>query len=316
MLASLDYTVSKDQHYNIGISRYDNKFDINDMGFLTRNDLEQLSLNGDWQMNGFSEDSSLASIGWNLSGNISRNTEGDRFPVDINLMGNANMRNGSGLMVGANFNSPGYDDKISRGNGLVHLNRRFGGNFTYFTQRSGAWKESIGARVSQEGYEGWGGGIDADAVWYPTDNLNIDFRVGPNWCRDWLLWVKGKLGSFSRSQVSGTISANWFPAEGHEFRLKGQWATVKAKAEQSYYIGNGGRLIRDNQPMDDFASINFGLQFRYRYEIAPLSDVYVVYSRGGSEDIDNPEQDTLSVLGDSTRLRKSDQILVKVRYRF
>jgi len=67
----------------------------------------------------------------------------------------------------------------------------------------------IGVRVSQEGYKGWGGGINADAVWYPTDNLNLDFNIGPNWCRDWLLWVHGtQLGSFSRSELSGTVSVN------------------------------------------------------------------------------------------------------------
>ena len=98
--------------------------------------------------------------------------------------------------------------------------------------------------------------------------------------------------------------------------MKAQWATVKAEAEQSYNIGNNGSLIRDNQPMNDFAQMNFGLQFRYRYEIGPLSDIYVVYSRGGFDYINNPEKDTISLLGDSTKLRNSDQILIKVRYRF
>ena len=316
-LTSLDYTVSKDQHYNMEVSRYDNKFDMNDMGFLQRNDLEQLSFNGDWQVNTFSKDSNMASIGWNLEGEFSRNTEGDRFPASFELMSNASMRNGAGAMVGINYSTSGYDDKISRGNGKVYLNERFGGDVSYFTQRKGAWKGYFGARVSQEGYDGWGGGISADAVWYLTDNLNINFNVGPNWCRDWLLWVQGtQLGSYSRKQVTGTISANWFPAEGHEFRLKAQWATVSAKAEQSYYIGNGGRLIRDNETMNDFAQMNFGLQFRYRYEINPLSDIYVVYSRGGFDDINNPDEDILTLLGDSTKLRNSDQILVKFRYGF
>ncbi len=314
---SLDYTVSKDQNYNMAVSRFDNKFDINDMGFLTRNDLEQFSIDGDWQINSFAESSNIASIGWGLTGSMSRNTEGDRFPASINFMGNASFRNGSRSMFGVNYSTSGYDDKISRGNGLVRLNQRFGGNISYSTERKGGWKYYLGMRASQEGYAGWGGGISADAVWYPTDNLNLNFNIGPNWCRDWLLWVQGtQLGSFSRSQVTGTISANWFPAVGHEFRLKAQWAAVRAEAEQSYNIGAGGRLIRDNEAMNNFAQSNFGLQFRYRYEIAPLSDIYVVYSRGGFDYINNPDEDMLTLLGDSTKLRNSDQILVKVRYGF
>ncbi|MBN1626463.1 MAG: hypothetical protein JW944_08045 [Deltaproteobacteria bacterium] len=314
---SLDYTVSKDEHYSMSISRIDNKFEINDMGFLTRNDIEQFSISENWQVNGFSADTGISSMNWNLSCDLSRNTEGDRFPARINLMGNANMRSGAGAMFGINYSTSGFDDRISRENGLVRINKRMGGNVSYFTQRQGAWKESIGVRVSQEGYEGWGGGFNLDTVWYPTDTLNLNLDIGPNWCRDWLVWVKGtQLGSFSRSQVSGTISANWFPAEGHEFRLKAQWAAVRAEAVQGHHIGEGGRLIPDNEPMNDFAQTNFGLQFRYRYEIGPLSDVYFVYSRGGSKQINNTEQDILELLGDGTNLRNSDQILVKIRYGF
>jgi len=313
---SLDYTVSKDEHYSMSISRIDNKFEINDMGFLTRNDIEQFSISENWQVNGFSVDSGIMSMTWNLSCNLSRNTEGDRFPAQINLMGNANMRNGAGAMFGLNYSTSGYDDRISWGNGLVRLNKRMGGNISYFTQRKSSWKNYLSLRVSQEGYEGWGGGLNIDAVWYPTDKLNLNFNVGPNWCQDWLVWKDGKLGSYSRRQLSGTISANWLPAEGHEFRLKAQWAAVRAEAVQGYHIGDGGRLIPDNEPMNDFAQTNFGLQFRYRYEIGPLSDVYFVYSRGGSQQINNPEQDILELLGDGTNLRNSDQILVKIRYGF
>lgn len=62
--------------------------------------------------------------------------------------------------------------------------------------------------------------------------------------------------------------------------------------------------------------INFGLQLRYRFEISPLSDFYIVHSRGGLDRIDDPSQGTLDLLGDSTSLRNTDQFLVKLRYGF
>jgi hypothetical protein len=68
--------------------------------------------------------------------------------------------------------------------------------------------------------------------------------------------------------------------------------------------------------VEDFAATSFGLQFRYRYEIAPLSDVYLVYSRGGMDRVYNPEEDILGLLDSTTSLRNSDQILLKLRYRF
>lgn len=314
---ALEYTVSKDQHYAISFDRYDNKFDIDDMGYLRRNDTEDLSVRASWQFNDFSEDSHISSVSWHLMGDLSRNTAGDAFPANVMLNMGTDFRGGDEIMFNLNFSSSGYDDRISRGNGLVRLNKRFGVNFHYSTSRQGDWKKSFGISISQEGYEGWGLGFDADTVWYPSDNFNLDLSLSPSWSRDWLIWIRGtQLGSFSRRQFTARLSANWFPAAKHELRLRTQWAAVDAEAEQSYFIGNGGHLIADNQPMNDFAQINFGLQFRYRYEIGPLSDFYFVYSRGGFDYINNPDKNTIHLLRDTIKLRDSDQILVKVRYCF
>ncbi len=315
--SSVDYIVSRDQDYSLTIDRYDNRFDIDDLGYLKRNDTEDVSVRGMWQQNGFPKDAFISDITWSINAAVGRNTEGDVFPTTVMANINSKLHGGDEVMLNLNFASSGYDDRLSRGNGLVRLNQRLGANINYSTPRRGEWKESIGVNIAQEGVDGWGYGINADAVWYPSDNLNLDLNLSPNWSRDWLIWVQGtQLGSFSRRQVSATLSANWFPAVKHELRLKTQWATVNAKAEQSYSIGDNGRLIADNTPMNDFAQVNFGLQFRYRYEIGPLSDFYLVYSRGGFDYINNPDKDTISLLTDSTTLRDSDQILAKIRYRF
>jgi len=315
--STLEYTVSKDQNYSLTVDRYDDKFDIDDMGYLRRNDTEDVSVRGMWQQNNFSRDAAISNITWSANGSMGRNTAGDRFPSTARMNMSTRLQSGDEIMMSLNYASSGYDDTISRGNGLVRLTQRLSGNIEYSIPRRGAWKNSFGVNVSQEGIEKWGAGLDANVVWYPDENLNLDLRLGPSWSRDWLIWVQGtQLGSFSRRQVTAELSANWFPAVRHELRLKTQWATVDAEAEQSYHIGADARLVPDNEPMDNFAQINFGLQFRYRYEIGPLSDFYLVYSRGGFDYINNPERDTLSLLADSTKLRDSDQILLKIRYRF
>jgi hypothetical protein len=160
-------------------------------------------------------------------------------------------------------------------------------------------------------------GVEGNATWYPYDELNFDLKVRPVWSSDWLIWLQGdQFGKFSRRQVVSEIAGNWFPFEGHEFRLRTQWITINADAEQSYGIGAHGRLVPDAEPLADFAAMNFGLQFRYRYEIAPMSDIYLVYSRGGMDSIKDPEESTFDLFRDSTSLRTSDQLLFKVRYRF
>jgi len=58
------------------------------------------------------------------------------------------------------------------------------------------------------------------------------------------------------------------------------------------------------------------MQLRYRYEIAPMFDLYAVYSRGGFDAIDNPTKGIAGLMAESTSLRGSDQLLIKLSYRF
>jgi hypothetical protein len=67
--------------------------------------------------------------------------------------------------------------------------------------------------------------------------------------------------------------------------------------------------------VDDFNVANLGFQIRYRYELAPLSYLYVVYGRGGYRQDDFSEQ-TGHLLRDSFSLRDDEQLLVKFSYRF
>jgi len=56
---------------------------------------------------------------------------------------------------------------------------------------------------------------------------------------------------------------------------------------------------------------------RYRYEFAPQSELFLVYSRGaGYEPFGGPDADPGSSFDDGLRLETDSQFLLKVRYRF
>lgn len=315
--STLGYDPSKHWNYRFTLTRYDDTFDINDMGYMHRNNLEEAFLSVEWVRTDFPEDSRSASVSWDLRAVLGQNTDGDRFPITFSFMRGEKMGSGANIMFDIEYQTEGYDDLISRGNGLVRLNERWNAEISYRSPRRGAWAKHFELMLFQEGYEDWSAGIEVGATWFYHDNLNIDFRVGPQWSRDWLIWLQDdQLASFSKRQVTGEIGGAWFPADRHEVRLRTQWYVINADAEQGYRIGLGGRLFLDSDQVNDFDVINFGLQLRYRYEIAPLSDFYLVYSRGGIEQTESSGQSTLSLLGKSTRLRNADQILIKLRYRF
>jgi hypothetical protein len=303
--------------YNMTVIHFDDKLDINDMGYMQRNNFEMVMMRGQYNQMSFSADSSMASVSWPLMVILQRNTDGFRFPTNIGFSPVAKFQSGAQLNGQITLHTRGFDDMISRGNGIVELNKQWSGNISYSTPRRDTWGKSIQLQVFQEGIEKWGTGLQGNVTWYPKEGLNVNLTFNPQWSSDWLKWVQGKqLGSFSRQQVNGGISVNWFPAEDHEIWLKTQWYTVNAKAIQSYNIGNNGILVPDNAPMQDFVSNSFALQFRYRYEFAPGSDLWFCYSRGGSDYVENPDKDMLDLLGESIKLRDSDQILLKLSYRF
>jgi len=66
---------------------------------------------------------------------------------------------------------------------------------------------------------------------------------------------------------------------------------------------------------DDFVISRMTFQARYRWEIAPLSDLFVVYTRGASL----PRNNFLTfqdLLEDSWNTPVVDQLAIKLRYRF
>jgi len=314
---AVQYTPNDQLNFEVSNVYYDDTLDINDMGYLRRNDLNEWAFSFQYQRTDFPETSRTASVSWMMWNILSENTNGDDLMDGILINRQQTMRDGSSYRIDFHFDQAGYDDQISRGNGLVYLKERYSFGLSYMTQRQGAFSKSAGIEAFQEGVENWGLQVDAGVTWYPSDALNIDFNLQASESRDWLIWLRDDLlASFSRSRINGNITGNWFPGEKHEIRLNTQWIAIDAEAQQGYRIGSGGRLAPSSDAVDDFAVINFGLQLRYRYEIAPLSDLYLVYSRGGFEQIEDPTRNILELAGDTPGLRDSDQFLVKLRYRF
>jgi len=311
------YSIDDRWFYEASLLYFNDTLDLNDMGYNQRKSLIEPLLRVEYQQTDFSENSRAASVSWSWSTLIDKNTEGDRLPSSIMLSRREKMKSGAEMDIRIGLNTSGYDDLSSRGNGLFWLNKRWENSISYSTPRRDAWRKSLTLNLFQEGYEGWAAGLEGNVTWYPQEKFNLDFSLKPEWSRDWLIWIQGnQLGTFSRHQVTGEINANWFPAERHEIRLRSQWITINADAMQSYRIGDNSRLARSNDPLNSFAKINFALQLRYRYEIAPLSYLYLVYSRGGLEDIESPSRSTLGLIGESMGIRKSDQIMMKLSYRF
>jgi hypothetical protein len=97
--------------------------------------------------------------------------------------------------------------------------------------------------------------------------------------------------------------------------VKWQWIGVDASPRQAYRTDAGGNLVASADTIAPFTVSNLGLQIRYRYEIGPQSELFLVYGRGGFDLLRDDDRDLPQLFRDMTEVRDADQFLVKVRYR-
>ncbi|MDB9823292.1 DUF5916 domain-containing protein, partial [Deltaproteobacteria bacterium] len=210
--ATIEYNPSENWRYRVEHTRYDDELDINDMGYLWRNNFSENYLYGEWRQTNFSEDSRTASVTWSARIIDKLNYEGTRLPGSFTFIRTEKMKSGSELQVQILYYISAYDDLLSRGNGMVYLNDRLNTTLSYSTQRRGIWRKSLELEVFQEGYDDWGISLEGSASLYPHENVTVDFNLKPLWSRDWLIWIQGdQIASFSRRQLSTDIGTTWFP---------------------------------------------------------------------------------------------------------
>jgi hypothetical protein len=224
------------------------------------------------------------------------------------------------LRITTHYTGAGWDDRNSRGNGSFRTD-------DYFTLWS-RWKSDNSQDFSY-GISGWireeqlAGGIynvSPFINYSPADNINIDAQLQLKTRDNWLVWQQGTtFNTFKQKQMNLTVKSTWIIDNSQEVRLAMQWVGLTAQSKHAYDINDTGDLYQSGeQHADSFTQADLALQLRYKYQFAPLSDLYVVYSRGGNTfEADHTDNRGISdLLSNSFSDKNADQLTMKVRYRF
>lgn len=298
---------------------FGNDLEINDAGFLSRNSLNYLHWELRRRFTDLPDSSRYASKQWRGRVTRNHNNRGEKLNDQFRLSREGQLRNGSHEYAQININSAGVDDRLTRGNGSVRKPASFNAHYEYETRRRGAMSHYMELETYSGGLAGnekLGFGAEYFATWFLTDAFRIHAGLSADHHPDWLVWQEDNLiGSYARRRLDFNAGLDWSIDPRQELRVKLQAIALDADLNQAYRVDAGGHAIATQDPVEDFNVRNFGLQIRYRYELAPLSHLYVVYGRGGFEDAQRSE-DPLDLLRDSFSLRNDEQVLVKFSYRF
>ena len=125
--------------------------------------------------------------------------------------------------------------------------------------------------------------------------------------------------AFGADDFQPRLAMDVFLSAKQPLRLSLQWAASSAHAQRFYLIPVGGGTLvqvdKPDGPTDDFALSRLTAQLRYRWEIAPLSDLFIVYTRGSNLPgrVDDGFGDLFQDALDEPII---NYFVIKLRYRF
>ncbi len=314
-----DYEMDRGWRQQVIAMHFGNELEINDAGYLARNSTNYLH----WQLNRrFTElpkESRYASKDWRWRASTNYNNHGELLNHQFRMSRESRLRNGSYEYAQINVNSAGVNDLLTRGNGVLRLPPNFNSYFEYDRPRKGRWGFHTEAELYGGGLEGnrrLAYSVLLEPTLFVSDALNFTLGFFGSRTPAWLVWQQSNLiGSFDGREFNLDASLNWLPGNRHELRVKLQAIAINARLNQAYRVAADGDAVESLEPVADFNVRNLGFQIRYRYELGPLSYLYVVYGRGGFD-----QEDTAAnsgrLLRDSFGLRDDEQLLVKLSYRF
>ncbi len=298
-----------------GLSHYDDKLNINTMGFLRRNDATNTNLNLDYRRSDVSwarqfSASSFVEFEVNGDGDHTRRGMGSRIGVDLH--------NRDRVKLFLAYFPERDEDRNSRGNGTYVVQGRHASSFEYATDSSRrfSYKAGFGYNGEEQGGHFVNGFVGL--TWRPVDQINIGATADYRHRDGWLIWQEGRnLTTFESREWRPRVNLDYFLTAKQQLRFSAQWVGIRAEEQEFYRVpdrlGELTQVEKPPGPSDDFALSRVNLQLRYRWEIAPLSELSVVYTLNGAQTVADAAFGDL--FNDALNEPQGEQLIVKLRYR-
>jgi len=313
-----EYTPKRGRRYRLGLEHMDRNIDINDLGFLARNDRSRIR-------SAHIRTNSNPRIGRNnqfdVRGFVDRNADNEFLGGAVFVSDRIMFNNFSNLTWRAGHFTPGFDDLNSFGNGSYRINERSSASLRYSTNSSNrfAWQAGIG--FDEEDLGGDSYTASAGITWRPLDQLNVELSVRYRDRDGWLLHQEDRnFTTFKATQWQPRLGLEYYFSARQQIRLSAQWVAIKAREDDFFLVPDTpGALIATTKPpgrADDFGLSDMVIQARYRWELAPLSDLFIVYTRTSDVGFALGDENFGDLLDRSLEQPIVDQLVVKLRYRF
>ena len=325
--SQFNYQPSNFSSISGSILYFDKNFQLNDFGYLRRADWIHVGLGGGLKQINFSKESPVNQIDMNFDFNYDSDTNGNSNPFRIDQKYEITFKNTSKFMVGFATQTSGKNTTITRKNpdfAFVKIKEKKNitldfeaVNYKFWTYD---WRISFEKGDKYDSFNSDGYKREFYKIagsYFPNDNLkiNLGYRVRKE--NEWLIWTEdNKFGLYDSEQNTVSIGLNWFRGIKHEIRLKSQFVALQADNPKSLISDTGGYLYDSDDLIKPFTQGVVSFQIRYKYELAPLSYLYLVYSKGG-RNYDEDENLSRSEIFEQPWNNPSDEVYsIKFRLKY
>ena len=307
-------------HY-ISLDSFDDTIQLNDMGYQRRNDYRSIGYRmrlSSPRLNRFRNMRTFVRFDrmWNSVGKV----VGTEVSVDQRLV----LHSLAQIRFSGGVQPAHYDDRGSFGNGIFRVDDSWQVELRYYSDSSRRFSYSVRRQWREEAT---GTGIyrrtQGQLRWRPTDRMTLGLGVRYADRDSWLLHRSdGNFTAYRSDELMPNLDFSYFFTARQQLRLAFQWVAIRARERDFYQIAEtpgflARRIKEEDAPSDDFGISRMNLQLRYRWEIAPLSDLFVVYTHNAAapyaaavgQSFDDLLSETLSETN-------GENLVLKLRYRF
>ena len=311
----VEYTPRQGMKYKFEYNYFDRGLDLNDAGFLRRNDLHGGRIGTEWIKSGFER---IRDFRIETFLRYEENLDGYAVRSGLGGEGQFTLNNLHVVDVGLKYFPARYDDRNSFGNGTFRVNERPSLEVGYNTDHAKAFSGWALAKWEGDGVDGQRLETGLGVNWRPVDRMSLALGTIYQVRDGWLLHQEDRyMTAYDAEEWRPEVKMDFFLSARQELRLKLQWVGIKALEDKFYLIPeNPGDLEEIRKPdteSDDFNISSMNFQVRYRWQIAPLSDVFLVYTKNGYDD--SVDANFSSLFRTAWQDPISDQVVLKLRYR-
>lgn len=316
-LADITYTPRQGMRHSLELDYFDDDLNINDFGFLRRNDSITARYTLKLQQSALRR---LRNRETTVTLFQQYNTDGQAVRSGLFFRQNRSFHNNHQLFTELNYFPARWDDRNSGGNGSYRIEPRWQAGANWSSDNAKPVQLGLGYTYRDEDIGGNRLSYQTRLRWRPSDRFSAHVFLEYEKRSGWLVHDSGRdFTTFNAESWRPRIEIDYFLSAKQQFRLAMQWVGVRAFEKNRWQVPvEGGSLIRDQRTVTearDFTISRMSFQARYRWELAPLSDLFVVYTRG-SRLTSRPGEDFDDLLSDSWTDRAADILVVKLRYRF